>query len=376
MAVVVNRSDAALEMFGVRSGTDERAILPPGKQSADDFDVLAVRAPEDDFTKVFEEDHWWAILTDEAHVYEYSDWTWLINTNLTLHCIPPRPGAHGFAPGYQIPSDTLQTAIDATDLDPDLIRHRDPANAQDAKDNELDSEHALFGKFVRTRNFISVRLELVPHAGVDPATLNDQKRTWKETIEQVWNASAVPSSSTGVKYVFECDWTQQSEHYSVDIYQSIPWRASMFMWPVDLDRHVSAHEYGHYLGLADSYLYDGELPHLKSTIAKLPKFKHRAETMKTVYSLWTNLASLWPSNSERAQDRETNGQWTGGQVDMMWRSKLSPTVPNTKITTNLIDTIERVGDADFDTQDLFWRERDFEFKESGGALAFIDHEDH
>ena len=149
----------------------------------------------------------------------------------------------------------------------------------------------------------------------------------------------------------------------------------MFMWPIDLHQHVSAHECGHYLGLTDSYLYDGEIPHLTKLIAKLPKFKNKVESMRTLYSIWTNLARFWPSNEDRADDRVKNGEWTSGNIDIMWASRFAGNIPNRKITPDLIDTIDSVGDADFDTQDLFWREVDFERKESDGALAFVKHED-
>jgi hypothetical protein len=378
MAKAINRSTVAVEMYGVEtdSATKRRVLLPPGRQSADGFNVRALRAPEGGSVEIFEEEEWWAVHTPEVHLYEFTPLSWSFTKNVTLHCIPPQPGANGFARGYEKPSQPLKDEIDAVVFDPSLNLHREPETPQGAKDNELNSTHKLFGKFVRTGSHICVRLDLTRLFGVHASTLEDQKHIWKQTIEEVWNAA--PTTKT---FTFECDFTDKSAHYTVRIVESLPskLRASMFIWPIDLHPHVAAHEYGHYLGLTDSYLYDGELPHLmKDVIATLPKFKNKAASMETLYSLWTNLARLWPSNEERAKKRlrppPDGGKWTSGDVDIMWSSFIDGTA-NRTITPNLVKTIDRVGDADFDTQDLFWRESDFEKKEADGALAFVKHED-
>ena len=355
MAKIINRSSHDLEVFGMDSGALKRWILPTAQQgttlaTAATFDCQALRAPDGSSIDVFGSEDWWHVLTAEAYAYDFG------SSNVSLHCVPLNPGQ----PGYQkFDSSTITIPVDNSLL----LTQPGPLGP---RDGELDSPHPLFGKFVRTDNYISVRINPCRSDSVSEAELDAQLAIWKPKIEQVWNSA--PKSSSGTKFVFECDWVNASEHYKITVYNTIP-RALMFMWSLDMDDRTDptggpsvdnlitcAHEFGHFLGLTDGYVRDGELPWLIDLI----KTKLKGKRL-TFYSPLTYIAALMFSNKERAEDREKRE--CTGDIDMMTRQtrfKNGKPVPNPNIPPGHIDVIDRVGTSDYKTQDLCWRSELFE----------------
>jgi len=136
----------------------------------------------------------------------------------------------------------------------------------------------------------------------------------------------------------------------------------MFVWSLDMDADNKlircAHEFGHFLGLTDGYIRDGELPWLIDFIKNNPKLKGK----KTFFfSPLTYLAAPLFSNKERAEDRQKRE--CTGVTDMMtssWIIQDRARIPNGTIPQAHVDVVDSVGTGGYKTQDLCWRPGLFE----------------
>ena len=332
-------------------------MLPSGIVTPNTFECRAVRAPAESSYDVFDSEDWWELLTADVVAYDYGD------NNVSLHGVPLcRPGGAGTpsVPSYRRFDESLITI--PLDTSVDLT---DPVPAAGPRDGEIDSDHPLYGKFVRTGQNISVRVRAYRGVDVSDLELADQLAIWKPKIEEVWN-SAPPPTSGGGKFEFECDWVQQNQHYSITVEPASLFRANMFMWSLDMDDRsdptggpsidnliTSAHEFGHFLGLTDGYIRWGEYPWMKEFIKKNLKNK------QTVFFLARFTQSMF-SNKERAEDRMSRA-CPLGPVDMMtWQTRISNTgkpIQNRNIPTSLVDTIDATANGiPHKTQPLCWQE--------------------
>lgn len=371
MTTIINRSQCALEIFGTNSGTPVRWILPgPDQKTGKDhqtnsaaFNCIALRGT--DGVDVFGVSDWWQVFTDEVYVYDWG------TDSVTLHCLPVRPGPAGqpSLPGYELIDDPDSVVTVA--LDPDL-QLAEEAPARSPKDGEINSSDLLFGRFVRTGRHIAVRLRTVLASTVAEMDANTRKGKWKKKIEDVWNAGAAATS--GTQFQFECDWSPPMQflaspvHYSLMIFDSVPFgswgvRNSMFVWSLDMDdatdsqgnvhadvAFTSAHEFGHFLGLTDGYLRDGELPYLNDLL----KGNQDLNGKSIAYPWYAPLLKYGLGNSDRALKRSKNRIADGAALNIMARN--APHLVTQDLTDVIDKTVDRkTSDVPHVTQPLYWR---------------------
>lgn len=364
MAKIFNRSSHDIEVYGLVAGTPKRWILPAPASGAtiatlNAFDCTAVRAPSWTLTDIFDSEDWWEVLTDEVYIYDFGLW------DTSLHCVPPVAGQRGYKP--------YDSSLITIPLD-DALTMTEPGPPPGPRDGELDSTHPRFGKFVRTGKYISVRIK--PHRSpyVKQDDLDDQLAIWKAKIESIWNDAAVPMTSTGTKLVFECDWVDANSHYRIVVFETTE-RASMYHWSLDMDDEpdptgvssgvdnliTCAHEFGHYLGLDDGYLYSFELPYLEN--AAFMKDSRLKGKKLTLDGFFNNLWSKYPLYEARANERINNGECQT-QIDMMTRGNFIFTNaaprPNPRIPQDQIEIIDQLDSTkEHKTQSLCWRVEHF-----------------
>ena len=313
MAVLTNRSRVPVEVFGEVGNTPKRWMLEPGQMTHSTFDCIAVRATQ--WGTIFETTAWKKLLRPEAVVYTFEE-NFLVD-DLSLHCFPYE-AIPPFPRGYE----TISEGMITVDLDPSFSLGQ-LAPALGPHDGEFYREDApnadelaggnyfnrRFGRFVRTGPYISVRVQLDAFFTIDEALLNQKITEWKKTIETVWNTPILPHGTDPSLHI-EMDYSAELEHYSVFIPNTAIAAVSDFFgsgasytyWPLNMtDKYPkkSAHEFGHFLGLQDEYLYDGELPHLASAINQFSAFAGK----KWTYSAFSRALSAYSVNEHRAASR-------------------------------------------------------------------------
>lgn len=323
---VINRSGSSLEVFGdVGGGVMKRFALFPGNITDSVMDCIAVKAME--AGRIFESMGWWRLMRKETTAYriERSGRTFI--EDLSLHGIPygPEPPNPPFSPGYEPLPDSAITAPLEEILD---LQHDAPSpgpfDGEFDRDKEANADdlaggipmNRWFGRYVRTGQFISVRVNINAFPTIADNDLEVQMDEWKETIERTWNTNHQPNNGTEDPLRIEIDYSDESAHYSVFVPNKLVntvtsffgGRASMFYWPLDLDDDSngnenvyknSAHEFGHFLGLQDEYLWEGETPYLMHFVSQFPSQAGN----KLRLSLAASLLSLSESNENRAMGR-------------------------------------------------------------------------
>ena len=367
MAQIINRSSCQIEVYGTAFGGDSHWIMPGRTHQIEwvtdpSFNCIALRGF--DGVDIFGRSDWFKIDTPEVHIYDWEA------KDVSLHCIPFLSGGIGqpFLPGYQILPNPGSVITAPLDPDIELIQIA-PAPADN--DGEINHPHFLFGRYARTGDFISVRLRAVRDAEVARSDFILQQAIWKRRIEAVWNDPSVPDAQSGAHLQFELDWTTDDSarrpHYSISVSRSVPFeifgnRNSMFLWSMDMDDdirpqqsaqvdvlNVSPHEFGHFLGFTDGYLYDGEIPWLRELVKNQPSLKNAA----TDVGFFGDIAARTPICRERAQERIANGPETG-PIDIMSQSdfwdRSGNHTANGRISQNMIEALENRK-----TQKLYWR---------------------
>ncbi len=313
MAVVINQSGYDVEVFGtiILTGEDKHAVLGAGKMTDSSFDCVAVRAV--DGGRIFETHDWWKLLRTKAVVYPFGT-NLIVDDDLTLHCFP-YVGPAPFAKGYEPFPDSSVTV----DLDPDVNIQTD-APARGPFDGEFNRDKApnadeladgislnrRFGRYVRTGEFISVRVNVDPFF-IDDTVWKPKADKWKESIETIWNNKGIHPNGTEPEMSFEIDYSDVLPHFVVyippeivnDVVSFFGGRASYFYWPLDTGLKTVAHEFGHHLGLQDEYLYAGELPNLASAINQFSAYQGK----KWKYSLTARFTADSSGNDVRAAKR-------------------------------------------------------------------------
>ena len=103
---------------------------------------------------------------------------------------------------------------------------------------------------------ITVRIRLVPDAGITAETMATLRTRWQNGIESKWSNRFGCCSSPGCvgrcRLNFRVEWVDRNEHHTVRV-QVGPARSSMTLWDTDDTGDVASHEFGHMLGHPDEY---------------------------------------------------------------------------------------------------------------------------
>ncbi|WZP00301.1 hypothetical protein EP7_001930 [Isosphaeraceae bacterium EP7] len=335
MAQVVNRSSHVIEVYGTEtaSGTARRWILAPGKQTQATFNCSELRAGDEFGLEVFGSKDWWKVLTDYVFIYPPHGGDGFFTQDMTLHCVPFLPRSESAPPwrrGYEVsPADATRDGTPVTDPLDRVSEFPITEDELGVKEGELDSVLSgaagfyAFGLQTRTWKrddlYITVRLTADPSSSLSdderkrlegPVGGPTQLDVWKEKIETVW-ATAVGGSNGKTLHV-ECDWVESGGHYNIDIvtaggslFRRIVAKSTMEWWAIDIDDstttrdrvHVTAHEFGHHLGLDDGYYLQYEIPHLESD--------------PVVQKFLADDANVKSLSNDPTRERKTEGFWGG-----------------------------------------------------------------
>jgi hypothetical protein len=109
---------------------------------------------------------------------------------------------------------------------------------------------------------VTVRIRLVPDAGISAATMTTLRDTWKRGIEDKWSNRFACCDSAGCDcrcaVTFGVEWVTSNEHHTVAVHVG-PRRSDMTNWDTMDTGDVASHEFGHMLGHPDEYA-DGACP--------------------------------------------------------------------------------------------------------------------
>jgi len=314
MAKIINHSPVTVE-FSVFDGVWKRAFLQPGRQTNSGIDVAAVQGVNGG---LFNHDAWLALPNKKL------DWNIATNPPSTMPalmdgCVVVLHDGGGIFRNAN-PHFTFPTA-DATEPYGHAVRHPyrflDHEEEKEVKGEHTDPPHAiteqvsssdwpineygtldgeyergdlpfgftLFGDYIQTGPSITVRicmsrslLQFGSKADQDPSKFEGRLTEWKEAIRALWNSGAVPkpvvAGESKSKFRIDVEWVSSDfePHYRVWARAADKTsRTFMFLWDIDLDqfnpkKKVSAHEFGHYLGFTDSYIYKQEYAELSVPI--------------------------------------------------------------------------------------------------------------
>lgn len=103
---------------------------------------------------------------------------------------------------------------------------------------------------------ISVRIKLVPDAGITAATMTTLRNTWKNGIENKWSnrfgCCTNPGCVGRCNLTFSVEWVASNEHHAVRVRPG-PATSNMTTWDTSDTGDVASHEFGHMLGHPDEY---------------------------------------------------------------------------------------------------------------------------
>ena len=106
---------------------------------------------------------------------------------------------------------------------------------------------------------ITVRIRLVPDAGISGATIAALRNIWEQGIVQKWSnrfgCCDTPGCDCRCTLTFGVEWVTSNEHHTVAVHVG-PARSDMTNWDTMDTGDVASHEFGHMLGHPDEYASD------------------------------------------------------------------------------------------------------------------------
>ena len=100
---------------------------------------------------------------------------------------------------------------------------------------------------------VTVRIRLVPDAGISAATMATLRTTWQNGIVDKWSGRFVCTGPYGNSTItFTVQFVTSNAHHTVRVRQG-PARSNMTTWDTSDTGDVAAHEFGHMIGNADEY---------------------------------------------------------------------------------------------------------------------------
>jgi hypothetical protein len=103
---------------------------------------------------------------------------------------------------------------------------------------------------------ITVRIRLVPDAGITAETMATLRNTWQRGIEDKWSnrfgCCDTPGCDCRCALTFGVEWVDSNEHHAVRVRVG-PNRSDMGNWDTLDTGDVASHEFGHMLGYPDEY---------------------------------------------------------------------------------------------------------------------------
>jgi len=110
--------------------------------------------------------------------------------------------------------------------------------------------------FAQQGTHVTVRIRLVPDAGITDATMATLRNTWQQGIEQKWSNRFGCCDAAGCDcrcpMTFSVEWVTENEHHAVRVLVG-PNRSDMTNWDTLDSGDVASHEFGHMLGYPDEY---------------------------------------------------------------------------------------------------------------------------
>jgi hypothetical protein len=263
-------------------------------------------------------------------VYDIAYWGRALGLlRLDMHCVPPA-SSDVFDP---LPSYSRANEGELTSITPDLTPNWGAPTTAGPKDGPVTvssvSCHRTFlsdrtheAKYIRTGNWLTVRLRLVWTFDYSAGSALEINRNIHDAMANVWNDGSVPKpTGSADKLLFRCERVISGEDHVVKMYRTFP-RANYLAWPSGIEYNRIAHEIGHHFGLVDEY-YLGADPNKQSV----------ADQIKTEqeYCPW------------RYQERSTAGA-CGATKNLMeddWRRATPNSTLQLIIDQKIIDAIDQ-----------------------------------
>lgn len=108
--------------------------------------------------------------------------------------------------------------------------------------------------YEQTWSHVSVRIRLVPDAGITAATMATLQTTWEQAIESTWSnqRGCARANEARCPFTFDVQFVTSGEHYAVRVRPG-PARSNVTTWDTSDTGAVASHEFGHMLGNPDEY---------------------------------------------------------------------------------------------------------------------------